>query len=65
MAHDNEQLWLDRKDAAALCSLSPRQFDEVIRPRLPPGSERGSGHTLRLWGPSVTSTYVWYRLEQR
>lgn len=57
-------LWLTRQQAAVLCGLSARQFDDAIRPRLPAGGERGTGQKLRISGPAVVAALVAYRVEQ-
>jgi 23S rRNA G2069 N7-methylase RlmK/C1962 C5-methylase RlmI len=57
-------LWFTRTDMAAACDLSPRQFDAVIRPRLPADAVRGQGATLRYYGPVVVDVYADYRVAQ-
>lgn len=64
MIAGKSDLWLTRQQAADLIELSPRQFDAVLRPRLPKEAERGSGKTLRIHGPAIVSALVDYRLEQ-
>lgn len=57
-------LWLTRTDAAALCGLSTRSFDESVRPRLDKGASRGKAASLRYHGPAVVAALVAYRVEQ-
>lgn len=59
-----EALWLPRVQAAAVANLSPQQFDEAIRPRLPAEAKRGSNKSLRYYAPAVVATLIDYRLEQ-
>lgn len=59
-----KKLWLTRTQAAALISLSSRQFDEVIRPRLATPAKRGAGKTLRYEATGVVATFVAYRVDQ-
>jgi hypothetical protein len=60
MPSDDDRLWFTRVEAAALCDLSPRQFDEVVRPRIKDG-ERGTARTLRFNGPAVVKALLDYR----
>jgi hypothetical protein len=54
-------LWLPRKLVAAALRISPRQFDEKVRPDLPPDAIRGSGRTLRIYLPDAIDA----RIEQK
>lgn len=58
-----DRLWFTRNDVAALCGLSPRHFDDAIRPRAK-GAERGAGKTKRFDGPKMVAAAIAYRLEQ-
>jgi hypothetical protein len=56
--------WCTRIQAAQLISLSPRQFDDAVRPRLPEEARQGKGGRLRYSAPHVVSAFVGYRVEQ-
>jgi hypothetical protein len=58
-----DRLWFTRNDIAALCGLSPRHFDDAIRPRAK-DAERGTGKTKRFDGPKMVAAAIAYRLEQ-
>ena len=58
-----KEIWLTRQQAADLCGLSTRQFDEVIRPRAIK-AEKGTGKNLRLSAKAVVAALVAYRVEQ-
>ena len=57
-------LWQPRAVAAEIVGLSPRQFDDVFRPRLPADATRGAGASLRYRLPAVVAALVAYRIEQ-
>ncbi|HEV7299711.1 MAG TPA: hypothetical protein VGN72_10130 [Tepidisphaeraceae bacterium] len=57
-------MWVTRTDAAALVSLSSRQFDEVIRPKLPADATKGKGAALRFNAAMVVTAIIAYRLEK-
>jgi hypothetical protein len=59
-----DHFWFTRHQAAELLRLSPRQFDEAIRPRLPDDAVDGTGAGLRFYAPQVVQTFTWYRLER-
>jgi hypothetical protein len=63
MSQKDDRLWLTRSEAAEICGLSARQFDEVLRQRAD-DAERGSGKTLRFHGPAIVAALLAYRLEQ-
>jgi hypothetical protein len=52
---------LTRSEAAQITSLSARQFDSVLRPRL---HAQGAGKNLRYDAAEVVAALVAYRLEQ-
>lgn len=60
-----DELWMTRHDIAALCGLSVRQFDEVIRPRLPAENIRGSGISLRFHASGIGPIMLEYELEKK
>lgn len=65
MSKANEQpaeLWLTRRDAAAIVGYSARQFDDAIRPLLESGDVKDSGARLRFWGPAVVQALLIYRI---
>jgi phage terminase Nu1 subunit (DNA packaging protein) len=55
---------LTRVEAARLLGISPRTFDDAIRPRLPLGGTTGKGKDLRFDAAAVVAAFVEYRLSQ-
>jgi len=64
VATDTFDLSLTRTQAANLCRLSPRQFDEAIRPRIEEQYQFGDGRNLRFEGHAVVAALVQYRVVQ-
>lgn len=60
----DKKLWVTRTQSAGLIGLSSRQFDEVIRTRLPKSAKRGAGKTLRYDAAEIVAAFVSYRFEQ-
>jgi len=58
-----KEIWLTRQQAADLCGLSTRQFDEAIRPRAIK-AEKGTGKKLLLNAKAIVAALVAYRVEQ-
>ena len=58
-----ECLWLTRGEAARLCGMGIRHFDEAVRPRAA-GAVRGSGAKLRYDAAKIVAALVEYRLAQ-
>lgn len=56
-------LTVTRVEAAEICGLSPRQFDEVIRPRAKDATT-GRGASLRFNLRPIVAALVEYRIEQ-
>lgn len=57
-------MWLTRGEAAELVGLGPRQFSDVIVPRLAEGGRRGRGKSLRYHGPAVVAAHVAREIER-
>jgi hypothetical protein len=60
----DRDLWCSRRRAAVILDVSPRHFDEAIRPRLPDQAIAGAGRDLRFYVPALVQTIVGYRVEQ-
>jgi len=58
-----KEIWLTRQQAADLCGLSTRQFDEAIRPQAIK-AEKGTGKKLLLNAKAIVAALVAYRVEQ-
>lgn len=58
---DTLNLWATKTFAAAICSISSRQFHDAIRPLLAPSAVRGTGAGLRFYLPDVVKAYAAYR----
>ena len=41
-------VWVSRGDAAALCGCGEKNFDDVVRPRLPARAVKGKGKSLQF-----------------
>lgn len=59
--HSGDRMWFTRADAAALCGIGARHFDEKIRPRLPADAFKGDRASLRFSGPAIVQTMIAYR----
>lgn len=55
--------WISKGEAARLCGLSVRQFDDAVGARLPDSARQGRGAKLRFDDAVVVATLVAYRIE--
>ena len=56
--------WITRAQVALLIQLSPKQFDDAIKPRLQAAAKTGAGAKLRYNASAVVAELVAYRIEQ-
>lgn len=57
-------LWCNRRRAALILDISPRHFDESIRPRMQENGIRGDRRDLKFYIPAVVQALVDYRVEK-
>jgi hypothetical protein len=56
-----DDLWFSRQQAAKLCGVSTKTFDDSIRPLIPADAVKGAGAKLRYFGPAFVAALVRHR----
>lgn len=58
-------LWVTRKQAAELCGVSSRTFDDAVKPLIDAASVRGGRTNLQYHGPGVVKALLAYRMPKK
>jgi hypothetical protein len=61
MAQGQQETWLNKKESAYLCDLSPQQFDKSIRLLIPPEAIRKTEHAFEFDAKALGAALVKYR----